>query len=350
MKRALGFFIILAALGVFGYFWWESVSTPPEAAETITPPVTVAAPQEETLRRELALSGTIEADSSVTVLPKVSGEIESLRVESGDAVEKGTVVATINDERYAPRHAEAEAALAAARSSFQRAERLFDAGSATEQEFEQARAQFESAQAQERLAELQLQYTDIRAPIGGTVLSTRVSEGDMVSQETPVARIATTDALVVTVDVAEQYYTQVSRRNIFRVELEVPAAEQERRLPAQIQSVAPYVSAATKTFELTARLEEHPDTVRPGMYADVYVVLAQRETPAIPVEALVGGSTVWYVDEQNQARPLRLTDPFVTEAYVAIPQEHAEKSFIVEGQHFLRDGQGVRRIQAEQSE
>lgn len=349
MKKAAGFLIIAAALAVFGYFWWQYISTPPASAEQIVPPVTVQTPTQQTLRRELSLAGTVAADNSVTVLPKVTGELSSIRVAAGDRVQAGQVVATINDEQYAPRLAEAEAALTAARSSFRRAERLVESGSATERELEQARARFESAQSQRRLAALQLQYTEIKAPIAGTVLRRNASVGQTATPQTPVVTIATAEALEVSVDVPEEYYAELAGGDVFGVEVGVPAIEHER-IAARLESVAPYVSARTKSFEITVRITAAGRLVRPGMYADVYIVLSQISAPAVPIDALVGGSRLWYVDAERRARRLTLESPQSGEAYVAVPPEHAGRSFIVEGQHFLRDGQEVRPIEASVSD
>lgn len=349
MKKAVGFLLIAAALAVFGYYWWENVSMPPEEAGEIAPPVSVRRPTQETLRRELRLSGTVEADNTVTVLPKVAGEISAIPVREGDRVRQGDVIAAIDDEQYAPRATEAESALAAAQSSFERIRSLYNSGSATEQELEEARARLESAQSQARLAELQLQYTDIEAPISGTVLSRNASIGQTVSRQSPIVTIATTELLKVTVDVSEQYYTRVAGGETAGIQVGVPAVS-DNRLAARIQTVAPYVSARTKTFELTVQLTGNTELVRPGMYADVYVVLSEIEAPALPIEALVGGSELWYVDDGETARAITLSQPQTNDDWVAVPAEHAGRSFIVEGQHFLREGQPVQRLRSDDGE
>jgi RND family efflux transporter MFP subunit len=336
--------LVLAALGGFLYFWYQYQQRTVEAEEPPAPPVVVNRPQEATIANEIRFSGHLEAEDSITVLPKASGTLERMEVDVGDRVEAGQVVARIEADEYRPRVREARAAFEAAQSSLARAERLYEAGNIPEQEYEQAEAEFESAQSRYELAQLRLEDTRIKAPIAGTVIDTQASTGALLGPQTPVLTIGTVDDLFVTVEVPEEHYRTLSSGALERVAVSVPAAGGDRRR-ARIERVYPSVSAATKTFRTKVSLEDAQGRVTPGMFAEVYIVTREEQRRAVPIGALVSGDSLWYVDDEERARRLALEDVLASDEAVAVPEDYRNARFIVEGQHFLEEGQQVRIIE-----
>ncbi|HXV28954.1 MAG TPA: efflux RND transporter periplasmic adaptor subunit, partial [Sinorhizobium sp.] len=158
-------------------------------------PVSVAKAQTRRITTWESFSGRLEAIERVEVRPRVGGAILSAHFREGAAVEKGDLLVTIDPEPYAAtvERAEAEVAAAEARVALAKTElergRKLVATSAIPQSgvdqrlsaFDEAQANVRSAKAALRSARLDLQYTEVRAPITGRVGKLEVTAGNLVS-------------------------------------------------------------------------------------------------------------------------------------------------------------------------
>lgn len=216
--------VALAALGGVTV-WWRADDTPP--------PPTVTVGRADIAETVLA-DGEIEAKRQVTVGAQVSGRITALKVDLGDEVEEGQLVAEIDSmtQQNALRNAEAslaavvaqraakQASLAQARLAFTRQTRLLkqDAGSREDYETAEANlkvlqadiavlnAQIEQAKIAADTAKVNLGYTRITAPISGTVVALPVDEGQTVNanQTAPtIMKIAQLGVMTVRAEVSE---------------------------------------------------------------------------------------------------------------------------------------------------
>jgi len=140
-------------------------------------------------------SGRIEAVESVQLRPRVSGYIDKVNYVEGQEVKKGQVLFTIDARSYQAEYARARAELARARtqaglarSESERAKRLSDQQAISTETWEQRRATAEQAAAQVQAAQaaldaaaLNLEFTQVRAPISGRAGRAMVTAGNLVS-------------------------------------------------------------------------------------------------------------------------------------------------------------------------
>jgi multidrug efflux pump subunit AcrA (membrane-fusion protein) len=156
--------------------------------------------------------------------------------------------------------------------------------------------------------------------------------------------------LVVRARVPERYYAEFNarapdgRRSAVSVRVSQEGAGEHA---ARISSVAPFVSAENKTFEVSCDLGGDTTALRPGMSVVALFTMERREGLwSLPHAALLGGNTLWYVetapDGTEVARSMEVEPGFSTDERFAIPAAEAGKAFIVEGHHFLREGSRVR--------
>ncbi|MFL1020384.1 multidrug efflux RND transporter periplasmic adaptor subunit VmeY [Vibrio parahaemolyticus] len=139
--------------------------------------------------------GRIEAVEDTNITAQISGYLQARHFEEGQMVEKGQLLYSIEPSSFEAQVARAKAALAQAKASLKKAEldhqrgkNLLPRGSISQSEFDAltatllgARAELEAANAQLKLAEVNLSYTQIRAPFSGRISDTKVSTGDLVS-------------------------------------------------------------------------------------------------------------------------------------------------------------------------
>ncbi|ELJ0840316.1 efflux RND transporter periplasmic adaptor subunit [Vibrio vulnificus] len=150
-----------------------------------------------------AYIGRVEAVEDTNITAQVSGYLKARHFEEGELVEKGALLYTIEPSSFEAQVASAKASLAQAKASLKKAEldhqrgkNLLPRGSISQSEFDaltagllSAQAQLEAANAQLKLADVNLSYTQIRAPFSGRISDSKVSTGDLVS---PSAGILTT--------------------------------------------------------------------------------------------------------------------------------------------------------------
>ncbi|GLR05755.1 multidrug efflux RND transporter periplasmic adaptor subunit VmeY [Vibrio hyugaensis] len=139
--------------------------------------------------------GRIEAVEDTNITAQVSGYLEARHFDEGQMVEKGALLYSIEPSSFEAQVASAKAALAQAKAALKKAEldhqrgkNLLPRGSISQSEFDAltatllgGRAELEAANAQLKLAEVNLSYTQIRAPFSGRISDSKVSTGDLVS-------------------------------------------------------------------------------------------------------------------------------------------------------------------------
>ncbi|HHF3146693.1 multidrug efflux RND transporter periplasmic adaptor subunit VmeY [Vibrio diabolicus] len=139
--------------------------------------------------------GRIEAVEDTNITAQISGYLKARHFEEGQMVEKGQLLYSIEPSSFEAQVASAKAALAQAKAALKKAEldhtrgkNLLPRGSISQSEFDAltaallgAKAELEAANAQLKLAEVNLSYTQIRAPFSGRISDTKVSTGDLVS-------------------------------------------------------------------------------------------------------------------------------------------------------------------------
>jgi len=175
--------------------------TPAPAAEDAGP-LTV---EPQRIADHKAVFGTVRSVDVLAARARLGGTVDSLTVDEGDAVTNGQRLATVIDDKLAPRMQALESQLDAqratvdqARTDLRRAEQLRAQGAAPQSRLDAARTalevaerQLDSLQSELEVLRQQVAEGDILAPGPGRVLQVMVSEGSVVMPGEPIARVAT---------------------------------------------------------------------------------------------------------------------------------------------------------------
>ena len=316
--------------------------TQEETSADVTP-VRVITAEYGSLDSTLRLNGYVQSDNLITIIPFVSGRLEELSVEVGETVTKGQPVARIDSRAFDLQLLQAEAAYLGAKSSYERLEQLFNSNAATRQSFDQAKSQYDAYKSQYELAQLQVSYTNISAPIDGTVLMIHANQGSIAAPELPVLTIGDLSNLIVNLSVPDKYYelfrtSPDMKMRIFRPE------NQNAAVTAGIKTVSPIISPETRTFEVSCTLNGDLSGFRPGMFVYcVFNVDHAQDVYYLPHNALSSSGSLWYVEpETSTAEKFMFTSTFSNQSFFSIPEEISGYNFIIEGQSFLTPGQVVK--------
>ena len=326
----------------------EGYTSPPPAVEIIKP-------ENKDINQSISISGYVEALDMIPVVPFVSGTIMEYPIKSGMQINKGELIAKIDDEPYKQQMLQAKAAYLGYQSTFERVENLYKANAATQQNYDSAKAQRDAAKAQYDLAILQMSYTEVTSPSTGTVLMAPLAKGSIGSTQQPVAIIADLTKQVVRLNVPEKYFDLFNQdKTKISAIIKRPGLDgfsEDTSSVATIDTISPYIQPESKTFQVVFNLTNNLDLFRPGMYVDVIVNYAEyKNVPTLPLEVLkVDGSCYTYNEENQTVQYRSFSTQIRDDKFFMIPSELQNESFVINGQGFVFDGQKVTVVNSEKN-
>ena len=304
-------------------------------------PIQVVAATRRAIAQYLETNGALQAENDVDLLARTSGPIVALEVEEGMRVSKGQLLARID-----PREIEAQLAistvnLAEAELVLERARKSFVAELVSQEIYDQAKSRYDVARAQVVSQEVQLSYTEIRAPFDGQIVERHIKLAQTVQNNSPLFRISDFDPLECPIQVPEK---DLGRLKVGQSAYLTVEAFADEHFDASVLRVSPVVDAATGTVKVTLAVAAK-GKLRPGMFASVYLETDRRENAlVVPKASLVLesiGDTVYV--KQGDVAARREVDLGYDEAdfveVVAGLEEGDE--VIVLGQDSLSDGTPV---------
>ena len=322
-----------------------------EKPDTI-PAVVLEKPHIGKLVESVTISGYVEANAMIPVLPFVSGTITEYPARAGDFVEKDTLLAKIDDAPFRQQMLQAQAAWFAAQSTFDRIENLYKAGATTQQNYDSAKAQADASKAQYDLALLQVDYTEVKAPVDGTILIADQAVGGVGNQSQPIAVLADLSNQVVRLKVPEKYFDLFTlERDSLQVTVTRPAEKnmyEDAVTSATIENIAPYVSPESKNFIVVCRLDEPGNRFRPGMFVKVQVAYKTYENvPLISLKARkLDGSFYVFNEADSSVKFVNGDELPLDGTNFIVPEEYRNSYIVMDGQNFVFDGQKVRVFEA----
>jgi membrane fusion protein (multidrug efflux system) len=293
--------------------------------------------------------GKTRAQETVALRARVTGFLESRQFSEGGNVQKGQVLFRIEPERYQASLAQAQAELAAAEASLNRArvdlaryEELLEANNVSKQKVDEARAEVlvqeaavQTAQAAIKQAQLDVDYTEVKAPMSGRIDVARYDVGNLVGPDVGVlATINAMDPIKVAFSIAETWYLELMQEDIADKRRGDDGEELENkrggddaeelthvpliRLPdgslydheGRFDFVDNKVDEKTGTVLVRAEFPNPERLLLPGQF--VTVVIERKEAigaVVIPQAALLtdqGGSYVLLVDGEDKVEARRI--------------------------------------------
>lgn len=249
-------------------------------------PVSVHTVGKQLLKGEATLVGTIGANNDVAIVSETQGKVVSVLAEVGQVLNQGDVIIEIDDELKKAGYIAAETNFEKAKKDLERFESLFRQNSVTDQQLEGARLNLRSAEAGYLVAKRQYNDTRIKTPIAGTLTARPVDVGTYVAPGMVVSNVVDISSLRVKANVPEADAFALKIGQKLKVETDVyPGIAYEGR----ISSIGSKADEA-HTYPVEIRMENPKNNpLRAGMFGRItYIVDQERETVAIPREALIG--------------------------------------------------------------
>jgi len=316
--------------------------------EFLAPVITVK-PIYGSLEKTLRITGQVETGRLVTLAPRVGGILLSLNVKAGDEVKENQVLAQVDSAPYELTYLQAQSAFLTARTTYERIRQVYQTQGVSRQNYDEARMAFEVARAQFELAQLNRDYTQIRSPMNATVLMRHGTEGGLVATGTPLVTLGDLGDLRIKAAIPEVHYRFFSHNwETMPVRIHVPALGNEGAFDLKPLSLAPYVSPENRSFMVEYEIPGGAaQGLRPGMFVNVFFILDKKDDIYyLPFRTFTSGNRLMYVTEDTRAQYIDLVPQFFNNDYFEIPSELHDRTFILEGQHFVSIGQRL-NIQGE---
>jgi RND family efflux transporter MFP subunit len=310
-----------------------------------------------TIDKSIDVTGSLEADETVNLSFEVAGRIAAFRVDFGQFVQKGDVIAELDRREFewqldrakatlaqtaarlgmkspddvfpstTPTIRQAEAQLADAKSKYDTAARLLESGDiakervtelqkamearqavldAARDELNMLIAQLRSQKADVELAQKRVQDTVLTAPFAGGISAKLASPGQYIKDNVPVATLVKTSPLRLRVEVPESYSSQIRVGSAISFTTDAAPGKQ---FTATIQKLNPSIDSKNRTLVAEAKFNVTDNRLRPGGFVQVNLITEKSSAAVLVPKAgvfSVAGLNKVFVIRDGKAVEVRL--------------------------------------------
>jgi len=275
----------------------DATKTSTGSTAMIVGPENIAIVKAQEIRSGPALSGNLTPEEQATVRAEIGGAVLETRAEQGDRVNKGTLLARIDDSNMREAELSARAAVTTAQNSVDltkrqvaRNEALMKAGAIAERDLEMVQNQYSSAlaqlanaQSQMANAQKQLAKSTIESPFAGIVSARQVSAGDVVQAGAAMYTVVnpTTMRLEASVPADQLSAIRIGAPVDFTVN-----GYPTRQFTGHIVRINPVADPSTRQVRIIVALPNANGILVGGLFADGHVAAEVRTAPVLPLAAV----------------------------------------------------------------
>lgn len=306
-------------------------------------PVEVTTISRGKIEEVIKASNHLEAEEEVKVHSRAANLVTELLVEEGDVVKKDQVLVRLEDTDQRLTYKKTLGQLIQATNNFARTEKLHADGLVPQKEYDDEKAQIKQLELNLEEAERQVNFTEVRATIGGTITARMVKLGDNVNRGQHLFDIIDFDSIVARVYVAESHLKNLEIDQPVRL---IAKSLADQVFEGYVKRIAPIVDKNSGTVKVTLGVRNR-GPLRPGMYVDAELVIATHpEALLIPKRAIVYGGDQMFVYRLMPERRVKriLVESLLSDRDNVEPKGGFEEGeeIVIAGQTGLRDDALIR--------
>jgi membrane fusion protein (multidrug efflux system) len=254
--------------------------------------VEVTAIERRDMLETLTVVGSLEANESVQIRPEVPGLVRAIHFEEGQKVKAGDLLVKIDDAELLAQLAQVEARFRLAELNVARSENLSETRTIPQSEFDRARSEYAAVQAERAVLKLRLEKTEIRAPFDGVIGSRTISPGDVVTTATVITNLDDLSRLKISFPLPERFLAKVHNGTIVKATTRRAGRIDDNLTgEGEVYFVSATIDRATRSSEVKAVLNDPSPDLRPGMFANVEILLDTRnQVLTVPEGAILTDS------------------------------------------------------------
>lgn len=280
----------------------EKVAAPQEATPTAVQALKV---DKEVKTEHRAISADVMPWDILPLSFKVGGRIAQLRVEEGDEVKKGQLIAVIDGRDYRLMRELAKTQVEALEPHLARAEKLLNIEAVPPATMDELRSKMEMARIQKSQADAQLSYSRLTAPMDGVIVRRMAAVGNMTDPSHPVAVLANLRPAKVILPVAQRDLP------LFKEGQTISLHDKNTggTWTGEVHSIGFAADEKTRTFPVTVAVSNEDLSLRAGMIVEARLPVAHHEGIFVPLDAvnrsLEGEPSVFLVNDKTSTAVVR---------------------------------------------
>ncbi len=275
----------------------EDTETEQEKVETVS----TQKLQKQEIMRVLTFSSVLQPYEKVSVAPALQGRIKNLYVEVGDRVQKGQMLAKMDETQYLSTKLNYENT----KTDFNRIKILNDSNNIAKQTYDQAKSGLDVLETSLKNLE---ENTYLRAPFAGVISARNYEPGELFSGQAiyELVQISTLKALV---EIPESHFPNVKQGMKINLKTDTYADEV---FPAVVEIVYPTIDEKSHTFSVKLKISNANQKLRPGMYVNTTLEMGKEQTLVAPYNAVqkLQGSDERYVFLAENGKAKRVVVKF----------------------------------------
>jgi membrane fusion protein (multidrug efflux system) len=252
-------------------------------------PVTVISPNKEVLNQNFSVSGEFEPMHELNFVSESAGRVTSLKVENGDRVKKGQVIAQLDNEQTRIDLKLAEANLEKSKKDLEKFTTMAEGNAVSKQQVEEIKLAVVNAETRVETLKRQLKLSSINSPIAGTINGLTLEIGSYLAPGTMIAQITDVDKLKMTVSLLDHEVIMISDNQKINIVADLYPASP---LEGKVSFISPKADGSGKylvEIEFTNPGKDYQ--LKAGMTGRANFEFAgSAEKTLIPVKCLVGST------------------------------------------------------------
>lgn len=297
----------------------------------------------EEVTRTIAVNGRTAPARIVELNAETDGRVVEIGTERGDRLDRGEVIARLDERDRSARLAQAVATVKQRELEFDAREELKNESYVSEAQLQEAAAQLEAARAELARAQLDVRNMTIRAPFDGALQDRHVEIGDYVKSGDPVASYVDERSLIISANVSE-FDTQ----NVHKGATATARLATGENVEGVIRYVAPVADEATRTFTVELEIDNAAGNYRGGVTAELLIpaetIFAHKVSPSLLTLDNEGNLGIKIVNDLGQVEFHRADIAMSSSDGVWIAGLPHTASIITVGQGFVNAGASVNSV------
>ena len=222
----------------------------------------------DTFKHYFNLQGNVKTDQNILIYPEFNGELEKIYVKEGDQVQKGQVLAKIDDGGLRDQIRELQSRVQLAETTFERQKRLWKDSIGSEIQYLQAKTNFESSQSSLSSLQKQLGKTSVKAPFSGVIDNIITDEGQVVGPGgMAIFRLVNLSQMYIETEVPENYLGDIN----IGTPVEVQLRAINHTFQAEITQMASFINPDNRKFRVRIDIPDNVKNVKPNLIANVLI-------------------------------------------------------------------------------
>ena len=339
--KTLGWSVTFTALALLGSCAPAKHQEVLPISEGVKVTVAVGQPQWTTKEEVLTVNGEVHAKDEVQVVAETSGKVIAVSVDAGSRVQKGDILAQMEDEVKQANMVSSQANYDKAQSDWEKAQKLFTQKVISDSDLQDSRLAYVNASAQLTTVKKDFENTRVRSPLSGIVTEKNVSVGTMLSAGVPVARVIDISQLKLVVSIAENSILKLKKGQSVSIEANPYPG---KTFSGLVFAISPK-SSSSLIFPVEIDLKNDAGSpLYDGMLATARISFGKRSLWTIPRVSIVGSlqkpQVFVVVDGKAQLRAIVAGSDFGTDIEVISGLDKNDQ-VVISGQNNLDEGSSV---------